>query len=101
MLWVVPLQAAIFFGSGMYRGIWRYASVPDLQRIAIAGGLSTSDDRPGVADAAASGTAGAALGDPARSDAADSVPGRQPARLSRMEGAPPAQRARLTRQCRW
>ena len=28
MLWVVPLQTAIFFGSGMYRGIWRYASVP-------------------------------------------------------------------------
>jgi len=41
MLWIVPLQAAIFFGSGMYRGMWRYASVPDLQRIAIAVGLST------------------------------------------------------------
>ncbi len=41
MLWVVPLQALIFFGSGMYRGIWRYASVPDLQRIAMAVGLST------------------------------------------------------------
>ena len=41
MLWVVPLQALIFFGSGMYRGMWRYASVPDLQRIAIAVGLST------------------------------------------------------------
>ena len=41
MLWVVPLQAAIFFGSGMYRGIWRYASVADLQRIALAVGLST------------------------------------------------------------
>src|ERR1035437_1254334 len=40
MLWVVPLQALIFFGSGMYRGMWRYASVPDLQRIAIAVGLS-------------------------------------------------------------
>ena len=36
MLWVVPLQALIFFGSGMYRGMWRYASVPDLQRIALA-----------------------------------------------------------------
>src|SRR6202142_916622 len=41
MLWVVPLQALIFFGSGMYRGMWRYASVPDLQRIAMAVGLST------------------------------------------------------------
>ena len=41
MLWVTPLQTAIFFGSGMYRGIWRYASVADLQRIALAVGLST------------------------------------------------------------
>jgi len=41
MLWVVPLQTAIFVGSGMYRGIWRYASVADLQRIAVAVGLST------------------------------------------------------------
>jgi FlaA1/EpsC-like NDP-sugar epimerase len=40
MLWVVPLQAAVFFVSGMYRGIWRYASVPDLQRIALAVTLS-------------------------------------------------------------
>jgi FlaA1/EpsC-like NDP-sugar epimerase len=41
MLWVTPLQAAIFFASGMYRGIWRYASVADLQRITVAVGLST------------------------------------------------------------
>jgi FlaA1/EpsC-like NDP-sugar epimerase len=41
MLWVVPLQTAVFVGSGMYRGIWRYASVADLQRIAVAVGLST------------------------------------------------------------
>ena len=40
MLWVVPLQALIFFSAGMYRGMWRYASVPDLQRIAMAAGLS-------------------------------------------------------------
>ena len=36
MLWVVPLQALVFFGAGMYRGMWRYASLPDLQRIALA-----------------------------------------------------------------
>ena len=41
MLWVVPLQTAVFFGSGMYRGIWRYASVADLQRIAVAVVVST------------------------------------------------------------
>jgi FlaA1/EpsC-like NDP-sugar epimerase len=41
MLWVVPLQALVFFGAGMYRGMWRYASVPDLQRIGLAVVLST------------------------------------------------------------
>jgi len=41
MLWVVPLQTAIFLVSHMYRGVWRYASVADLQRIALAVGLST------------------------------------------------------------
>jgi FlaA1/EpsC-like NDP-sugar epimerase len=41
MQWVVPLQALIFFGFGMYRGMWRYASVPDVQRIAAAVAVST------------------------------------------------------------
>ena len=36
LLWVVPLQAAVFWMFGLYRGIWRYASVADVQRIAIA-----------------------------------------------------------------
>lgn len=33
---VVPLYAALFFVSGLYRGIWRFASLPDLQRIILA-----------------------------------------------------------------
>ena len=33
--WVVPLYAALFLASGLYRGIWRFASLPDLRRIAI------------------------------------------------------------------
>ena len=41
MFWVVPLQTGIFLVAKMYRGIWRYASVPDLQRIAVAVALST------------------------------------------------------------
>jgi FlaA1/EpsC-like NDP-sugar epimerase len=41
MLWVVPMQSAIFLGCGMYRGMWRYAGVPDLQRIAVAAVVST------------------------------------------------------------
>jgi FlaA1/EpsC-like NDP-sugar epimerase len=36
LLWVVGLQAAIFWLFGLYRGIWRYASVPDLKRIVLA-----------------------------------------------------------------
>ena len=34
--WVVPVQAAIFIYFGLYRGIWRHASLPDLKRIALA-----------------------------------------------------------------
>lgn len=36
LVWVVPLQAAVFWGFGLYRGIWRYASVADLRRILFA-----------------------------------------------------------------
>lgn len=32
-LWVLPLQALSFVAFGLYRGIWRFASLPDLQRI--------------------------------------------------------------------
>lgn len=31
--WVVALELAIFFYFGLYRGVWRFASLPDLQRI--------------------------------------------------------------------
>jgi len=34
--WVVPLHAALFVGFGLYRGIWRFASLPDLKRIIAA-----------------------------------------------------------------
>ena len=36
LLWVVPLEGAIFWGLGLYRGLWRYASVADLRRILLA-----------------------------------------------------------------
>ena len=38
VLWIVPLYGIIFFASGLYRGIWRFASLPDLQRIILAVG---------------------------------------------------------------
>ena len=40
LLWIIPLQAAIFHGFGLYRGIWRFASIPDLRRIALAAGTA-------------------------------------------------------------
>jgi FlaA1/EpsC-like NDP-sugar epimerase len=36
LIWVVPLQGIVFWSSGLYRGIWRYASVADLRRILFA-----------------------------------------------------------------
>jgi FlaA1/EpsC-like NDP-sugar epimerase len=39
MAWVVPTQAAIFLGFGLYRGLWRFASLADLKRIVLAAGL--------------------------------------------------------------
>jgi FlaA1/EpsC-like NDP-sugar epimerase len=35
VLWVVPLYACLFLVSGLYRGIWRFASLPDLKRIIL------------------------------------------------------------------
>ena len=35
--WVLVVHAAVFWALGLYRGLWRYASLPDLKRIVIAG----------------------------------------------------------------
>src|SRR5262249_15145128 len=40
MAWVLPLQAAIFLALGLYRGLWRFASILDLQRIVLAAVLA-------------------------------------------------------------
>ncbi|MBI1887365.1 MAG: polysaccharide biosynthesis protein [Nitrosomonadales bacterium] len=42
LIWVVPLQMAIFWQFGLYRGIWRYASTADLRRIFLAVLLSAA-----------------------------------------------------------
>src|SRR5439155_20739885 len=39
LAWILPLQAGIFIGFGLYRGLWRFASIVDLQRIVLAAGL--------------------------------------------------------------
>ena len=39
LAWILPLQGTIFVTFGLYRGLWRFASVLDLRRIALAVGL--------------------------------------------------------------
>lgn len=36
LLWVLPLYALFFFVFGLYRGVWRFASLSDLQHICSA-----------------------------------------------------------------
>jgi FlaA1/EpsC-like NDP-sugar epimerase len=37
---VIFIHAMVFWTLGLYRGLWRYASLPDLQRIAVAVGIA-------------------------------------------------------------
>ncbi len=41
-VWVVPLQALVFLFAGLYRGVWRFASLPDLQRLIRAIAISSA-----------------------------------------------------------
>jgi FlaA1/EpsC-like NDP-sugar epimerase len=36
--WVLAIYAACFLAFGLYRGLWRFASLPDLRRILLAAG---------------------------------------------------------------
>lgn len=36
LIWIVPLQGVIFWWFGLYKGIWRYATMFDLRRIIFA-----------------------------------------------------------------
>lgn len=40
LAWVLPLQTLVFWYFGLYRGIWRFASLPDLLRILKAVGVA-------------------------------------------------------------
>jgi FlaA1/EpsC-like NDP-sugar epimerase len=42
LVWALPLQAAIFWALGLYRGLWRYASLQDVRRIVVAALLATA-----------------------------------------------------------
>jgi len=36
LLWILPIQAFVSWRTGLYRGLWRYASLTDLRRILMA-----------------------------------------------------------------
>jgi FlaA1/EpsC-like NDP-sugar epimerase len=38
--WILLIHVAIFWALGLYRGLWRYASLPDFQRIVVAVGIA-------------------------------------------------------------
>jgi FlaA1/EpsC-like NDP-sugar epimerase len=40
LLGVTGIYGAVFWALGLYRGLWRYASLPDLQRIVVAVGIA-------------------------------------------------------------
>ena len=40
--WVLPVYSALFLGFGLYRGLWRFASLPDLKRIVGAVGIGAA-----------------------------------------------------------
>ncbi len=42
LLWVVPLQAAVFWRLSLYRGLWRYASITDFRRIVGAAAIGAT-----------------------------------------------------------
>jgi FlaA1/EpsC-like NDP-sugar epimerase len=42
ILIIVPLYAVVFWQFGLYRGVWRYASVLDLRRILLAVGIGAA-----------------------------------------------------------
>lgn len=39
LLWVLPLFAVLFVAFGLYRGLWRFASLDDLQHLIYSAGL--------------------------------------------------------------
>jgi FlaA1/EpsC-like NDP-sugar epimerase len=39
LVWILPIQAFVCWRAGMYRGLWRYASLTDLRRILVAAGI--------------------------------------------------------------
>ncbi len=75
------MYAALFWVLGLYRGLWRYASLPDLQRILPSRSASARSRCPRVVTLLAAGRAGAAHGVRPDPRAARAGHGRQPPRV--------------------
>lgn len=41
MVWALPVQALMLWLAGLYRGLWRYTSLPEMQRLLLAALLAT------------------------------------------------------------
>ncbi len=39
LVWLVPLYATVYYATGLYRGIWLYASLGDLRRLLISASI--------------------------------------------------------------
>ena len=95
LAWILPLQAAIFLALGLYRGLWRFASLLDLQRIVARRGARRDPHSAGARDAEAAGRR-AAQRAVLLSDRADLPDGRLALRVPHLEGAPALQPAGRT-----
>ena len=83
--WVIPIHAAVFLWFGLYRGLWHYASLPDLRRILFAV-LASAAVVPLALFMVQSTRGCTAHGAAAGSDSASVHHGRQPACVPVMEG---------------
>jgi len=52
LIWVVPLQWLVFWGFGLYRGIWRYASINDFAAYIVCDFTGCGDHSHDVLDVA-------------------------------------------------
>ena len=97
LAWILPLQAAIFLAFGLYRGLWRFASIARPAAHRARRGARRAADPARARDAAAAGGRAAQRADllPDRAHLPD---GGQPLRLPDLEGAPPLQPARGARR---
>ena len=95
--WILPLQATIFLALGLYRGLWRFASLARPAADRARRGPRRDADPARARDAAAADGRAAQRAD-VLSDRAHLPDGRRPLRVPHLEGASPLQPARGARR---